>query len=416
MTGETNRRAAGYPGASVEGAEPGPGVVLPSWWTPPDLEAVAHDGGAVAGPADDAGGAAPGLVSPGHVYPGQVTDPAATALSVPPPVPAVSWTTMGVRAATTGPADGHDDWVAGGLDSLTEPAGSGRRIGWGRRRSPGRATAPPELVARLGRPLPADHAHHVAVVSLKGGVGKTTVAALLGLVLAAHRSERIVTADFNPDAGTLAERLLAHRPPGTIAHLAQAAEHLDTVVQLATQVGHTDRLDVVASTLDPSAAELDQGSYRAVLNLLDRFYQVVVLDLGTDLMHPASHVALARSDCVVVVGTFAADGASRARTTVEWLEALHGERLVGRVVAALCGHRSSSAVDHDAIRSYFAGHCAAVVDVPLDAHLAAGGRVELGSLEQATLDAALTLADQVIGRGVAARSRVPTSPAPWPMR
>ena len=55
------------------------------------------------------------------------------------------------------------------------------------------------------RPLPG--AHRVAVTSIKGGVGKTTVAACLGLVLAEHRGDRVVALDANPDAGTLADRL-----------------------------------------------------------------------------------------------------------------------------------------------------------------------------------------------------------------
>jgi hypothetical protein len=61
------------------------------------------------------------------------------------------------------------------------------------------------LLHRIRRPLPAPH--RVAVMSIKGGVGKTTVAACLGLTLAEHRGDRIVVLDANPDAGTLAERL-----------------------------------------------------------------------------------------------------------------------------------------------------------------------------------------------------------------
>ncbi|HEV7791135.1 MAG TPA: AAA family ATPase, partial [Pseudonocardia sp.] len=61
------------------------------------------------------------------------------------------------------------------------------------------------LLRRVRRHLPG--AHQIAVSSLKGGVGKTTVSAVLGLTLAEHRGDRVVALDANPDAGTLADRL-----------------------------------------------------------------------------------------------------------------------------------------------------------------------------------------------------------------
>src|SRR5215218_8061835 len=62
-----------------------------------------------------------------------------------------------------------------------------------------------ERLARIRVPL--DRPRRIAVTSLKGGVGKTTVTALLGLMLAEHRGDRVVAVDANPDAGTLADRL-----------------------------------------------------------------------------------------------------------------------------------------------------------------------------------------------------------------
>jgi len=47
----------------------------------------------------------------------------------------------------------------------------------------------------------------VAVISLKGGVGKTTTVSGLGATLASIRGDRVVAVDANPDAGTLGARL-----------------------------------------------------------------------------------------------------------------------------------------------------------------------------------------------------------------
>ena len=62
-----------------------------------------------------------------------------------------------------------------------------------------------DLLHRIRRPLSGSH--QIAVGSIKGGVGKTTVASCLGLVLAEHRGDRVIALDANPDAGTLADRL-----------------------------------------------------------------------------------------------------------------------------------------------------------------------------------------------------------------
>ncbi|MEA9980122.1 MinD/ParA family ATP-binding protein, partial [Pseudomonas sp. RTS4] len=47
----------------------------------------------------------------------------------------------------------------------------------------------------------------VPILTRKGGVGKTTVTALLGMALADAREDRIIAVDANPDRGTLSERV-----------------------------------------------------------------------------------------------------------------------------------------------------------------------------------------------------------------
>src|SRR5262249_16188885 len=48
--------------------------------------------------------------------------------------------------------------------------------------------------------------HSIAVLSLKGGVGKTTTTVGLGATLASSLGERVVAVDANPDFGTLDQR------------------------------------------------------------------------------------------------------------------------------------------------------------------------------------------------------------------
>ena len=81
---------------------------------------------------------------------------------------------------------------------------SGRRINLGDskrardRKDPDAPASPAPL---------AGGARFVPVLSRKGGVGKTTVTALLGMALADARDDRIIAVDANPDRGTLADRI-----------------------------------------------------------------------------------------------------------------------------------------------------------------------------------------------------------------
>src|SRR5206468_1454934 len=81
--------------------------------------------------------------------------------------------------------------------------------GWRRAiyRATGGAVRPPlsaaetrrrELVARACTPVSGGH-HRVAVLSLKGGVGKTTTVMGLGSTLASLRGDRVIAVDANPD-------------------------------------------------------------------------------------------------------------------------------------------------------------------------------------------------------------------------
>ena len=62
---------------------------------------------------------------------------------------------------------------------------------------------------------------------MKGGVGKTTVATLLGLVLAENRGDRVIALDANPDAGTLADRLTGESAV-TVRELVRDLDRIDS--------------------------------------------------------------------------------------------------------------------------------------------------------------------------------------------
>jgi MinD-like ATPase involved in chromosome partitioning or flagellar assembly len=247
-----------------------------------------------------------------------------------------------------------------------------------------------EQVRRIRRSLGS--AHQIAVTSINGGVGKTTVAACVGLVLAEYRGDRIVALDANPNAGTLADRLTGEAST-TVRDMLGHIESLGSLADVARFTSLAGRLQVLASEQDPAMSEaFDRAEYERVCTVLRRFYNVLITDSGSGLVHSAIAGTLALADSLVIVGSPTADGASRANKTLDWLAVRgHSDRVADTVLVLTCD-RARKHIDTERVRRHFEGRCRAVVEVPYDPHLAAGARIEPARLRPATYDAFRSLA------------------------
>jgi MinD-like ATPase involved in chromosome partitioning or flagellar assembly len=252
-----------------------------------------------------------------------------------------------------------------------------------------------ELVARVNAPLLG--CHKIALVSLKGGVGKTTMTATLGATFASLRGDRVVAVDANPDRGTLSQKIPLETT-ATVRHLLRDAQRVRryTDVRAYTSQGPS-RLEVLASEQDPAVSEaFSEDDYRRTVTLLEHFYNMVLTDCGTGLMHSAMYGVLGVADQIVVVSSGSIDGARSASATLDWLDAHgHGDLVRDAVAVINCVHRSAGGVDLDRVAEHFAGRCRAVVRIPFDPHLQEGAEVELDRLEPATKIALLELAAEV---------------------
>jgi MinD-like ATPase involved in chromosome partitioning or flagellar assembly len=299
--------------------------------------------------------------------------------------------------------------VAPGLDeeSILRQRGDVAESGWRRllyrwtggvvNLGPGRAELARRAVThRIRRPLL--DTHRIAVTSIKGGVGKTTVTACLGLVLSEHRGDRVVVLDANPDAGTLADRLTGESAV-TVRELLRDLDRIRSWSDMARYTSLAGRLQVLASEQDPASSDaFSREEYEHISALLARFFNIVVTDSGTGLVHSAMEGTLKLADSVIIVGAPTVDGASRAAKTLDWLLAHGHSGLASEAIVVLSHDRVSEDVDADRIRDHFAARCRAVIDVPHDPHLATGGRVELDRLRPPTLDAFLELAAVIADR------------------
>ncbi len=143
----------------------------------------------------------------------------------------------------------------------------------------------------------------IAVMSPKGGVGKTTMTALIGALLVQVRHERIVAVDSNPDYGSLGPALTPdHRV--FVDDLVGSLDHSAlTVPELDRKLGRAfDGLLVVPAPTDPSRmARLDQKAYAKAFDRLKTMVSGLVLDCGTGLQEPAARAAIEAADQIVLV-------------------------------------------------------------------------------------------------------------------
>jgi MinD-like ATPase involved in chromosome partitioning or flagellar assembly len=245
------------------------------------------------------------------------------------------------------------------------------------------------LLRRIRRHLPG--AHQIAVSSLKGGVGKTTVSAVLGLTLAEHRGDRVVALDANPDAGTLADRLTGEIGI-TVRQMLDNIDSIDSLTAVSHYTSLAGRLQVLASEQDPAMSEaFNRGEYEQICAVLARFYNIIITDSGTGLVHSAMEGTLALADSLVVVGAPTVDGASRASKTLDWLVAHGYAEQVADAIVVLCCDRVSPEIDRERVRAHFLARSRAVVEIPYDPHLATGGRLDLAAMREPTKLAFLEL-------------------------
>jgi MinD-like ATPase involved in chromosome partitioning or flagellar assembly len=264
------------------------------------------------------------------------------------------------------------------------------------------------LIAHVNQPLSG--CYRIAVVSLKGGVGKTTITATLGSTFASVRGDRVVAVDANPDRGTLSQKVPL-QTQATVRHLLRDADRIQSYSDIR---GYTSqgpsRLEVLASETDPAVSEaFSADDYARTLQVLERFYSLVLTDCGTGLMHSAMAAVLAKADTLVVVSSGSVDGARSASATLDWLDAHGHQDLVRNSVAVINAVRPRSGkIDIQKVVDHFSRRCRAVQLVPFDPHLEEGAEVDLDRLKRNTRESLIELAAVVAdGFPSANRSEMP---------
>ncbi|MFD4405548.1 AAA family ATPase [Nocardia sp. NPDC058499] len=405
------RRQQGMPGPAAAGstghgpgrlgaAETGPGPAQPDAGIAPPASAnySAH-----ANPAVPPGGYSGYGASPGHAPAHATTDHS----RVPDRIHRQAYDTTG-RIEVLPPALASAELLAeiaavrqAHLRSNKGVRGALNKVGFNLGLSPAEQRAESRRT-QIRRQLTAPY--QVAVVSVKGGVGRTTTVAGLGSTFAKLRPDRVAAIDANPDFGDLSSRTARHQFGLTLRDLAAAGERLDSfsAVHSYTAVNTAD-LAVVASPWNTDSGEALTGDeYRRGVEILRRHYNLLVVDCGTGVLDSSTSSVLHTSDAVVVVTPATVGGVTGAVATLNWLSSHGFDQLIGNsVVAIVRQHPVKPTVDVEAIEKLFASAQRPTVQIPFDPHLAEGGEIDLRMLQKETAlafeDLAAGLADDFPG-------------------
>jgi MinD-like ATPase involved in chromosome partitioning or flagellar assembly len=219
-------------------------------------------------------------------------------------------------------------------------------------------------------------AYPIAVLNLKGGVGKTAVVEALGSTFASLRSDRVVAVDL--DAGDLADR---HGRRNNLS-LADLLSH-NSVARYADVRAHTfmnsSGLEVLGlPDYAYSNWSISRQDFVKAFSILRNHYSLVLMDCPKTLNSSVMEAVLSESRALVVVTSTSIDAIQKTRTTLEWLSNNGYRKLIGSTVLAV-NHveRTKLSTLAAAELEQLSAHVAATVMLPLDRHVHQGKEIGL---------------------------------------
>ncbi|ORV71076.1 MinD/ParA family ATP-binding protein, partial [Mycobacterium gordonae] len=268
-----------------------------------------------------------------------------------------------------------------------------------------------QFAATIRTPL---HGNHKVGVLGKGGVGKTSVAASVGSILAELRQQdRIVAIDADTAFGRLSSRI-DPRTTGSFWELT-ADKNLQSFADVTSRVGRnaTGLYVLGGEPVSGPRRVLDPAIYREAALRLDRHFAISVIDCGSTMDAAVTREVLRDLDALIVVSSPWADGAAAAAKTVEWLSDHDLGVLLQRSVVVLNdsdGHADKRT--RSLLAREFVDHGQPVVEVPFDPHLRPGGVIDVTQeMAAATrlkfLQVAATITGYFASRAEGPRRRTP---------
>ncbi|MFF0627612.1 hypothetical protein [Streptomyces sp. NPDC004296] len=263
---------------------------------------------------------------------------------------------------------------------------------------------------------PVSSGRQIAVSSIRGGAGKSTVAALLALTFAHYRSDPVLAVEADPALGTLPHRLGAREVRWSGSDLAQI---LDPSMLITDLTGYLLPFSgggwLLPGSQGAIGTRLDIDTYRVVMTSLRRHFAATVVDCET-LPAEVARTALVTTQARVLVTPATPEGVAATRSVLDWIGGLH-PGLLPTTVVVLTHSSPDSGVDVRKAAAHLGAGGAAVLPLPYDRHLAAGGAIRSELLGARTREAAARIAAEVMDRAVSrdgSRRRPPHQEPPQP--
>ncbi len=221
----------------------------------------------------------------------------------------------------------------------------------------------------------------IAVIGIKGGVGKTVVSEGLGSTLGVLRGDRVIAMDADPDGGNL---IMRHGMENQLSILdlvddTSVARYHD--VRAHTSQTSATRLEVLAGPdYARSDRSTDTGDFQKALAILQEHYAAVVVDCGVSLKGDLVSTVLAEAGALVMVTNASIDAMQETRDALEWLRAAGYQRLLDTAVLVINRNEAGRPnVDVAAASEQFSRSIkpTRIFELPFDRHLHEGKEITL---------------------------------------
>ncbi|MFF1490423.1 MinD/ParA family protein [Streptomyces sp. NPDC058319] len=234
----------------------------------------------------------------------------------------------------------------------------------------------------------------IAVTSIRGGSGKTTVAALLSTTYAHYRQDPVLVVEADPALGSLPLRLGAESLRWTTGDLAGLVEPQMSLLDVTGYlVQLPDNAWLLPGSQGQVGAMLDTRGYERVMVSLRRYFGVTVVDCET-LPAEVARTALSAAQARVLTVPATLEGLASTHAVLEWMRGLPRSVTTSTVVL-LTETVPHTGLDLDKAAEQLKETGASVRVLPYDRHLAAGGAIRTDLLARATRQAATELAAEV---------------------
>jgi cellulose biosynthesis protein BcsQ len=191
----------------------------------------------------------------------------------------------------------------------------------------------------------------IAIVSLKGGVGKTTLSLLLsGMIKQRRKAFSVLVQDSNPDSGTLGIKIRS-TVKFSLPDLIRNLQYVEKVTDFVRYCNETSLgVYVLSSRMSDLFEDTDIDAYEqqklrplidAVFLKASGLFNVQVDDCGTSNKDPINIAALARAHKFVIPTTPAEDSLLMAMKTLRFLLKRHPEKAKqSLIVVNMMGRRN----------------------------------------------------------------------------